>query len=161
MVAWTQGFAPKPISIGHIWLGPPVLGYVSFGCFQIGFLPHLLGLVLFGLFYIKWYLRLQRPCFLLQQIKSLPFLGPSRIHLDTSVSTKTALRGPAIGADIPWHVLACQLIYLSMIRWQVVPNTFIPHSILCYKSSIGSCFSLGGFVSYLACITYIFFHYEV
>ena len=53
MVAWTQGFAPKPISIGHIWLGPPVLGYVSFGCFQIGFLPHLLGLVLFGLFYIK------------------------------------------------------------------------------------------------------------
>ena len=24
--------------------------------------------------------------------------------------------GPAIGADIPWHVVACQLIYLSMIR---------------------------------------------
>ena len=94
MVAWTQGFAPKPISIGHIWLGPPVLGYVSFGGFQFGSL-----LPPFGVSFVWSFLHQMippTPASLLPftKIKSLPFLGPSRIHLDTSVSTKTALRGP-------------------------------------------------------------------
>ena len=96
MVAWTQGFAPKPISIGHIWLGPPVLGYVSFGCFQIGFLPHLLGLVLFGFFTSNDTSDSSvLASFYNKSSKDKPGFQ------DTRVSTKTALRGPAIGADIP------------------------------------------------------------